>query len=74
MHAMSIRCTSDAKPNKASRLRKVLTVLWKMRAQWRRLAGEIEQITEDDCEVSIASYVPAKAGVLGHNYRHICMG
>ena len=51
----TIHFNSDDRPSKATRLRKVLTDLWEVRAQWRRLAGEIEQITEGECEVKLVS-------------------
>ena len=49
--------TDDKPISKAAQLRKVLTALWEVRAQWRRLAGEIERITEGDCEVNFWTYL-----------------
>ena len=53
---VSTHTPSDHKPNNAIQLRRVLTALWEIRALWRRLAGEVDKISEGDCEVSYFLY------------------
>ena len=64
--------TDDKPISKASQLRKVLTALWEVRAQWRRLAGEIERITEGDCEVNFLDILKLVAFIkLIYNIREL---